>query len=68
MLESRERLMEGLVELGQTGAKLPNPSRGPVRLGTLAGLQSGVWSISCAALYAAAFGDDSKVFPYIESR
>jgi hypothetical protein len=66
MLAHREQLLEALGKLSQTDAKLPSPVRGPVRLGTLAGLQSGAWCASCAALYAAAFGDGTKVFPYIE--
>jgi hypothetical protein len=65
MLNQREQLLKSLDDLG--GVVSPT-ARGPLRLGTLADLQTDDWIAACASAYAAAFRDGSKVFPYFEAK
>jgi len=65
MLNQREQLLKALDDLG--GVDSPT-ARGPLRLGTLADLQTDDWIAACASAYVAAFREGSKVFPYFEAK
>ena len=65
MLSQREQLLKALDDLGDTNS---HTALGPLRLGTLADLQTDGWTAACASAYANAFREGSKVFPYFEAR
>ncbi len=65
MLSQREQLLQALDDLGGANS---HTAIGPLRLGTLADLQTDGWIAACASAYATAFREGSKVFPYFEAK